>query len=334
MTKANHRAIGLLRGFAVFGLLGLVLAFAWFKGYSEPSNGATTVGRSFDPKPRKAAIKEAPACGSWRFDWPPRHPASSKLTEMSGLATSRLFADILYHVMDSGNDPIIYVTDFQGQILKEVPYQKDAWDVEALSRGPCPWGGSCLYAADTGDNFHFRIVKRIDALDERSLFQSSLRTVTVEFTLPEKLVLDIEAVAVHPVTGDLFLMSKERRISRVFKLPVAVWQNTSRLHVAEYVGEIGHAMISDATWSQDGLRLLLISSMGILERSDTPGFQTERVTGWYPHERKLHVPVLDQQEAAAYLPDERSVIYTSEKKPLRSTRWGIVSTQCDGGARL
>jgi hypothetical protein len=68
--------------------------------------------------------------------------------------------------------------------------------------------------------------------------------------------------------------------------------------------------------------------MGIFERSDTPQPGMHPVGGWYPFERDLHLPGLDQQEGVTYLPDDRSVAYSSEKKIFRDKYWGIVVARC------
>jgi hypothetical protein len=266
-------------------------------------------------------------CESWVPTWPPAQP-EALLYEMSGIVQSTLDKSLLYHITDSGNDPMIVVTDFAGKIQKKVRYRGAAWDVEALSKGPCPWGGVCIFPGDIGDNLRWRMVKRIDAVEEKSLFGGAMRAESIEFKLPEQLILDMEALAVHPLTGDIFLFSKESKGSRVFRLSARVWQKLDTVHEPEYVGEISQNMVSDAAFSRDGRRILLTATKGIFERSEEPRWKMRRVGGWYPYERDLGLPRLDQQEGVTYLDDDRSVAYSSEKKILRYKDWGIVTARC------
>jgi hypothetical protein len=324
---------GAARGCAVIFCLLVIGAAILAAARNETRNWHETSGNfeggqdRSEPSPQKGDRITRKLCKSWQAEWPPAKP-SSKLVEMSGIVRSRMYQDMFYHVTDSGNDPIISVTDSKGEILREVRYRQRAWDVEALSTGPCPWGGSCLFAADIGDNFKFRSNKRIDVIDEKSMFMPPLRGDNIEFKLPDRQVFDMEALAVHPLTGDLYIFSKEPHKSRIFWLPGSVWKAKGDVHKAVFLGEIAHGTISDAAWNQDGTRIAVISSEGIWERAEKPGFEMEQVTGWYAFERYLDLPILDQQEAISYLEDDRSVVYSSEKKLLRNERWGIVLGQC------
>ncbi|WP_141734596.1 hypothetical protein [Oligoflexus tunisiensis] len=271
-----------------------------------------------------------PVCQRWEADWPPIQPVA-ELQEMSGVVSSRLYKNILYHVVDSGNEPLILVTDLKGNLLHQIHYAASSFDPEALSQGPCPWGGPCLFVADTGDNFHIRSKKRIHVIDESTLFTNSLHSAEMEFQFPKQDRLDVEALAVHPQTGDMFLFSKEPKRSLVFRLPAKAWRKNDGEQVAESVGFFLYDMITDASWSADGKRLLLINWQGIFERTGQADNEHSEREGWLPYERKIRLPRLAQQEAVAFLPDQRSIIYTSEKKFFRSSGWGMVTARCIHG---
>lgn len=317
---------GVVRSFS--GTAILVLVFS-SKGLEAPKQRPkiNSLEKSRESIAPIVLVPSPQDCESWKPTWPAAQP-EALLHEMSGLVQSTQDKSLLYHVMDSGNDPMIVVTDFAGKIQKKVRYRAAAWDVEALSKGPCPWGGVCVFPGDIGDNFHWRMVKRIDAVEEKALFGGGMRAESVEFKLPDQLILDMEALAIHPLTGDIFLFSKEAKRSRVFRLSAQVWRNLETIHEPEYVGEISQNMVADAAFSSDGKRIVLTSTKGIVERSEEPRWRMRLVGGWYPYERDLGLPRLDQQEGVAYLDDDRSVVYSSEKKILRYKDWGIVAARC------
>jgi hypothetical protein len=317
---------GLIIAAALLGL-GYGVASQWSLFPHQPSDA---YGQITEPERWTEDPPVGEVCERWQADWPPIEP-THELQEMSGIVSSRLYKDILYHVVDSGNDPIILVTDLKGHLLHQIRYAESATDPEALSQGPCPWGGHCLYVADTGDNFHIRSKKRIHAIDESTLFTKALHSAEMEFQFPKQDRLDVEALAVHPVTGDMFLFSKEPKRSLVFRLPFKAWRKNDGEQVAEAVGFFLYDMITDAAWSADGKRLLLINWQGIFERTGQADNVHSEREGWLPFERKIRLPQLVQQEAVAFLPDQRSIIYTSEKKFLKRGGWGIVAARCIHG---
>ena len=315
-----------LKVFGVRALFGLGLGVG-VCGIDDTGFGASLEVDSLRKPPETIVVPPTRDCDRWEPSWPPAQPGPM-LHEMSGMAQSSQDKSLLYHVTDSGNDPMIFVTDFDGKLERSVRYRGAAWDVEALGKGPCPWGGTCVFPADIGDNLRWRVTKRIDAVEEKSLWGGPIKAESLEFKLPGQLVLDMEALAVHPFTGDIFLFSKERKVSRVFRLPSSVWKRLDEIHIPEYVGDIGLSMVADAAFSRDGKRLVLTATNGIIERSEEPQKTLRHVGGWYPYERDLHLPRLDQQEAVTYLDDDRSVAYSSEKKILRHKNWGIVVARC------
>jgi hypothetical protein len=74
-----------------------------------------------------------------------------ELPEASGIAASRLTSGTLWAHNDSG-DPILFGLDTQGAVKARVRITGAAiQDWEDIAVGQCP-GGSCIYAADIGDN--------------------------------------------------------------------------------------------------------------------------------------------------------------------------------------
>jgi hypothetical protein len=79
-------------------------------------------------------------------------PLSPDVRETSGLARSRRADDLFWTHNDSGNEPILFGLNGEGEIVARVGIEganfRDWEDIEA---GRCP-GGNCLLLADVGDN--------------------------------------------------------------------------------------------------------------------------------------------------------------------------------------
>src|SRR5215470_7452378 len=108
----------------------------------------------------------AELCGQWK---PATHigDLQAQLKEASGVAASRRFPGRLYHINDSGDTGRFYITGMDGRETRIVNVA--GWnpvDTEALSLGPCPGGGSCLFLGDIGDNDRNRKSIEITAVDE------------------------------------------------------------------------------------------------------------------------------------------------------------------------
>lgn len=100
---------------------------------------------------------------SFSYDWtaweqtvPPACRATggvvplADLPEASGIAASRRLPGIFWAHNDGG--PILFALDAQGSLKSRVRLTGVAvQDWEDIAVGPCP-GGSCIYAADIGDN--------------------------------------------------------------------------------------------------------------------------------------------------------------------------------------
>ena len=152
---------------------------------------------------------------------------SPRLIESSGVAVSRTYPGVLWTHNDSGDGPYLYATDLQGTdhgaLL--VPGAL-AIDWEDMSLGPCPIGfplqprppranaETCIYLADTGDNYEFRPFVTIYAIPEPAPPERASDTSGVT-RAPAVLQLrypdgshDVEAVYVSPRDTALYLVSK------------------------------------------------------------------------------------------------------------------------------
>lgn len=139
-----------------------------------------------------------------------------RLTESSGVAVSRTLDGVLWTHNDSGDQPWLYATDLSGAARGAFRIAgAQAVDWEDIALGPCPGEArSCLYIADTGDNFESRpavdlyIVPEPTSLPARadSLGTLTARRLRVRYADGPH---DVEALVVSP-DGEVMLISKGR----------------------------------------------------------------------------------------------------------------------------
>ncbi|RYZ59040.1 MAG: hypothetical protein EOP07_05305, partial [Proteobacteria bacterium] len=259
------------------------------------------------------------ACESYTFEKVSKGVLKEELEEMSGLLVSREDADVLIHVRDSGNDATLVFSKRDGTVIASYPFADKAADPEELDRGECPWGGSCIFVFDTGDNFRWRTKRSIFVVEESSLKTGKPRVEKIDFTFPKDEKLDVEAVVVIDKT--FYFFAKEPKHSRVFSLDFSVMKGGPS--EAKYVTDLPYTMITGAAATDDGSRIILLSWQGVVELSrEAPGIKAK--DSWYPYRRRFKIKGLAQQEAITYDRDQRSFLYSSEKKMFSNQEWGIM----------
>jgi len=133
------------------------------------------------------------------------------LFELSGIAALPDLDDAYVVHNDTGDEPRLYVINSAGETLA-------TWDVigaraadwEDISIGPTASGETAIFIGDIGDNFQFRSSITVYRIPVPAL--SDAETVPVEFitlTYPDERA-DAEALAVDPVTGDIYVITKTR----------------------------------------------------------------------------------------------------------------------------
>ncbi len=156
---------------------------------------------------------------------------SSLLTEISGVAASRENADVLWVHNDSGDSARIYAMSIQGRHLGVYDLLgASATDWEDIAIGPGPVEGQdYVYAGDIGDNARQRPSVTVYRVAEPSV-SATQDPVTVDLDdvdalpmqYPGPEVFDCEALLVDPVSGDIFLVTKDRAgegVAHVFRNP-------------------------------------------------------------------------------------------------------------------
>jgi len=156
----------------------------------------------------------------------------SKIPEVSGI-TRRAPDDVylisdrtnwLYHARLSGGR---WSVDRYGitDLSKGTGPNKDGiYDIEDVSYGPCPVKseGKCIFIGETGGNPYGKKVFKIHYILESDLDgrrNKFVKTRQIRYRYPEGRKFDAEGLALHPHTGELFVVTKtEGSTSYIYKV--------------------------------------------------------------------------------------------------------------------
>jgi hypothetical protein len=147
---------------------------------------------------------------------------STTLVEASGLAVSRVATDTLWSHNDSRGGARLFALDPTGADLGAFDLPGTfAFDWEDVAAGPGPDGtGSYLYVGDIGDNFAIRsgqiTVFRVPDVDPATLDGSFTEVVSLPYRYPDG-PHNAEAIFVDPIEPALFVVTKEKEQTSVFK---------------------------------------------------------------------------------------------------------------------
>lgn len=243
------------------------------------------------------------------------------LSESSGLVVSRT-RDVLYTHEDSGGSAEIYAFQADGTPRGTHPVNGGFFiDWEDLALGPCPDDSTsdCLYIADVGDNFRIRGFVVVYAVREPTEDNQPLEVIaTWTVSYPEG-PQDSEAILVHPLTGAIYLITKESSAdSRVYRLP---WNPTGdevkpmTLIASVPIGqpEGGGHMVTGAAFDGDGDRILWRTYSHVMIWGADPCDPDATWTS-----TPTYLPTVDesQGEAVALEPLTGDILTTSEGSPL------------------
>lgn len=276
------------------------------------AGGSVTVGAAYGPSTVLATITD---------------PA---LPESSGLVASRRYPGLYWTHNDSGDEPFVYCLDAQGHSCGAWRVAgAEAFDWEDIAAGPGPDGtGQFLYLGDIGDNLAQRSDIIVYRIPEPQANAGPAPTKAAPATTPpaEKLRLrypdgphNAEALAVHPTSGDLYVITKDSQSAGVYKAPAPV--DPSKATTLARVGAVrlgtgnrGLEVVTGADISPDGRRVALATY--------AQGYELELPAGARAFDdiwAERPVPVMLgprlQGESIAYRLDGRALLTTSEILP-------------------
>jgi hypothetical protein len=186
------------------------------------------------------------------------------LREISGIAASLRYKDVLYVHEDNGHPNYLYVTNSRGEDLGRLLINKSVnrdWEDLAVGPGPLPQQ-SYIYVADIGDNNAWHCNVHIYRFPEPVLKMNAApnrQTINVEaLTLkyPDR-PHNAEAILLDPLSRDLYIASKEEDSCRIF---VARYpQSTRHKIILEPVITLPFKLVTGGNMATNGLEILLRS---------------------------------------------------------------------------
>jgi hypothetical protein len=247
-------------------------------------------------------------------------PSPSVLTELSGLAASRVHPGLLYTHNDSGDSARFFAITQQATVAAEIHLSgATATDWEDISVGPCP-AGSCVYIGDTGDNKSDRTQYVIYRVTEPTTLPSDGSVVTVAsyesfpFVYPDG-PHNAETLMVHPQTGRVFIVLKETGVpAPVYEMPLPLQKDTvvTLQQVATLAIPPAEGLVTDGAFHPCGDRALIrtTGATGLFELARLTGGTVPSIFGSTPV--SVPVPSEPQGEAVTWALDGRSYFTASE----------------------
>jgi hypothetical protein len=249
------------------------------------------------------------------------------VNESSGMAISRRFPNRSYRINDSGDTGRIFVMDLAGGGTKIIPIHGfRPVDTEDIAIGPCSASADCIFIGDIGDNSRQRQFVELVILQEEAEFPT-------EWSAPFRVRLrypdgphDAEALGVHP-DGTVYIATKDSRQSQIFKLSREQLRNAQNAPVVlEPVltldwptlrpNSLAFArLVTAMDIAPNGKSFVLLNYVDAVEFFVDLSARGLDPTKWKEGTdyRTIQLTTLEQQEAIAYLPDGRSLLYDTER---------------------
>lgn len=254
-----------------------------------------------------------------------------EIAEISGLASSRLHADVIWVHNDSFDKPMLYALSTAGKRLANVTIagvENIDWeDIAAFTLN----GKSYLLIADTGDNGGIRqtlqlhIVREPEQLHDQTIHpQWSIR-----FLWPDG-PRDCEAIAVDAKRGEILLFGKKRVPVDLLSLPLQARDDT--VQTARLIGALAgiaqpspedlqrnpvygryRSQVTAADISPDRQTLAVLNYRAVYLYPRRPDEDWSRATARPGTEHIF--PWLAQAEAMGYATDGKGLWISSERQP-------------------
>jgi len=286
-----------------------------------------------DEKPLKETLQRAPYKPAVFLG----NLANADIIEASGMAASRLRADVLWLLNDGGNDPYLYAAGRNGSDLGRVRILNAPnvdWEDLAAFRFD---NSAYLLIADVGDNkaqrtdyslYFFREPEISGYLpDDAPALDWTWRIRFMYADGPR----DCEAVAVDPLENKILLLSKRRVPPVLYELPLKT-ESSHALHIARRVIVIENIpqptaddLIEDPKFGRFRAQPTALdispdgSLMVVLAYKDAFLYKRPASEHWAAVLQKppqlIVMPQLRQAEALCFNSQGRSLYVTSEKRP-------------------
>lgn len=227
--------------------------------------------------------------------------SDKRLQEISGLAYSNVYEDIVWTHNDSGGGPKLYAIDTNTcetvavLTMDGVP----ARDIEAIAAGVNTIGERVLWVGDIGDNTAARsTISLYEVREPRNLVSQRVRAIRYELHYSEP--QDAEALIADPMSDQLWIVSKGLLGGSVWEVPSPLWPGD-----APGLRKIGEeeGFVTDAAMAPDGSRYAVRDYSEVrIYRGKPAGELIAR----------MPLPDQVQGEAVTWTPDGRGLLIASE----------------------
>jgi hypothetical protein len=251
------------------------------------------------------------------------------LAELSGLAASRSMPGRLWAHNDSGA-PTLVGLDSSGAVVQRVRLTGvKLADWEAVAVGPCP-GGSCIYAADIGDNEGARRRIAVYRFREPSSAQTSAPVTDVfHATYPDG-PQDAETLLVTPA-GALYIVTKgDRGPVHLYRFPRELRVGTD--HPLERIGTPRtREKTSSRDWVTDGTVSANGQWVALRTRQRVSFHSAARLLGGdWTAARAFNLDTLDEPQGEAVALGEGGAIYLGGEGGPKSGAGSFARFTCAG----
>ena len=253
----------------------------------------------------------------------------TRLSDLSGLASSRVHPDVVWVLDDGGNPPDLYAVGSRGGVqatFRVAGVANTDWeDLAAFDLDHRHY----LLIADTGDNGGLRRTLQLHVVEEpKALADGVLQPAwSIAFRWPDG-PRDCEAVAVDAAHGQILLVSKRRRPPEIFVLPLR--PASPGLQVARKIGHLAGMpaspkgaradaadrlgdQITAADLSPDGRTLAVLTYRNVLLYPRSAQQDWPQALAGRPRVHPL--TWLPQAEALGWSADGRTLYATGEHSP-------------------
>ena len=251
---------------------------------------------------------------------------SGEIKESSGITSSKCQPDVLWTHNDSGDGAFIYAIDGKGRDLgrwKVENAENVDWEDIASAKDD---SGSCfLYIGDIGNGRknprgEHRIYKveepRVEAAMRGTKSKDPATTARAEvltFSYPDERQ-DAETLMVHPITGNLYVVTKRRDTSaKIYRIRPAFGDGpiTAERIADIEVPAIPNGFLTGGDISPDGRAVVLCDYFAAYElRLPTDSAAFDEI--WKQEPVTVEIGRRNQGEAIGYSADGRSLFATSE----------------------
>ena len=237
-----------------------------------------------------------------------------ELSEISGMVHSSLYPGKFWIHNDSGDDPLLYLLDESGTIIRRFYLKGTAHlDWEDIAIAPAVTGkAGTLYIGDIGDNLAVRNYISIYKLIEPGPESPDTLTNITEFRFvyPDG-ARDAETLLCDPQTGLLYLLSKREARNRLYQIPLDS-EDPGSVKSLIFLRELPVTISTAGDISPDGTEILIRNYFRAYYWYRPPA--TDFIRAFLSNPRLLNIQPEPQGEAIGWKYDQTG-FYTLSERP-------------------